>query len=280
MRVHPGMNSSFLWRTAGLLVAFALSVPVHAAEKADRSPAKPAKSGTTQVGKVDINTADPAALEALPEIGTNLANAIIAARPFKSVDDLERVSGIGPAKMATLRHKVTASAVKPTAAAKPDRYSSSGPSKVSPINEGKSTERKSVSEPYDRTVARQPAEQKSAATPPRAGDTTTKRTMDKTDPSSVAGAPTGRTSPASADRARDASGRFISRADAEGRVDLNTATKEQLESLPEIGPVKAQAIIDARPFASPEEVMRVSGIKEATYEAIKDKIVVSRHQER
>ena len=58
------------------------------------------------------------------------------------------------------------------------------------------------------------------------------------------------------------------------RVNLNTASLQELEALPEIGPVKAQAIIDARPFSSVEDVMRVKGIKEGTFDAIKDRITV------
>jgi len=58
------------------------------------------------------------------------------------------------------------------------------------------------------------------------------------------------------------------------KVNINTATKAQLEALPEIGPVKAQAIIDGRPYQKPEDVMKVKGIKEGTYGAIKDYITV------
>ncbi len=51
-------------------------------------------------------------------------------------------------------------------------------------------------------------------------------------------------------------------------VNINSATKEQLEALNGIGPVKAQAIIDYRkkngPFKSLEDVMKVEGIKEGT----------------
>ena len=58
------------------------------------------------------------------------------------------------------------------------------------------------------------------------------------------------------------------------KVNINTATKEQLIALPEIGEVKAQAIIDGRPYQKPEDVMKVKGIKEGTYGAIKDYITV------
>jgi len=58
------------------------------------------------------------------------------------------------------------------------------------------------------------------------------------------------------------------------KVNINTATKEQLEALPEIGPVKAQAIIDGRPYQKPEDIMKVRGIKEGTYNKIKDYITL------
>ncbi len=58
------------------------------------------------------------------------------------------------------------------------------------------------------------------------------------------------------------------------KVNLNKATKEQLETLPEIGPVKAQAIIDGRPYKKIDDVMKIKGIKEGTFGKIKDFIVV------
>ena len=62
-------------------------------------------------------------------------------------------------------------------------------------------------------------------------------------------------------------------------VNINTATKEELDALPGIGPVKAQAIIDYRtkngPFKTTEDIMKVPGIKEGTFGPLKDKISVS-----
>jgi competence protein ComEA len=58
------------------------------------------------------------------------------------------------------------------------------------------------------------------------------------------------------------------------KVNLNTATKEQIEALPEIGPVKAQSIIEGRPYKKPEDIMKVKGIKEGTFNKIKDFITV------
>src|SRR6202048_378178 len=62
-------------------------------------------------------------------------------------------------------------------------------------------------------------------------------------------------------------------------VNINTATKEELDAVPEIGPVKAQAIIDYRtangPFKTPEDIMKVSGIKEGTFSKLKGMISVN-----
>ncbi len=61
-------------------------------------------------------------------------------------------------------------------------------------------------------------------------------------------------------------------ADSQGKISLNSASLDQLDSLPGIGPVYGQRIIDSRPFTSLEQVKNISGIGEATFDKIKDKI--------
>ena len=63
-----------------------------------------------------------------------------------------------------------------------------------------------------------------------------------------------------------------------GRVNLNTATREELMTLPGIGEAKAEAVIRYREehgtFQTVEEIMQISGIKDAIYMKIKDRLTV------
>ncbi|WP_348650788.1 helix-hairpin-helix domain-containing protein [Verrucosispora sp. WMMC514] len=65
---------------------------------------------------------------------------------------------------------------------------------------------------------------------------------------------------------------------AGGRVNLNTATSAQLETLPGVGPVLAQRIIEYRDqhggFRSVGDLRQVTGIGDARYEQLKDLVTV------
>ena len=67
---------------------------------------------------VDLNSANPAQLEAVTGIGPVKAKAIVEYRtkhgPFKSVDELQKVTGFGKKSVDKLRSEVTVGGVKAT----------------------------------------------------------------------------------------------------------------------------------------------------------------------
>ena len=174
-----------------------------ATKKVAARPAEKAVVAPSTGGTIDLNTADAATLEELPGIGPALAKAIIDGRPYKSVDELDDVKGIGPAKLAQIKPKVRVGAAHAGAPAAKAEMKAAAKGSAS----------------------------KAAGKKPTAG--------------------------------------------AGGMVNINTASRAELETLTGIGPVKAQAIIDARPFRTIEEVMKVRGIKEETFSKIKDHITVN-----
>ncbi len=182
-----------------------VSVGAETAAKSKSAGSKTTKANDAKeaaTGKVNLNTADAAALEALPGIGAATAKAIIAARPIKSFNELDKIRGLGKNRLDALRDLVTTG-----------------------------------DEPAP--VAAKAAAPKTAA----AKSTASTKAMPKT-----------------------AAGQ---------KVDINTAAKDDLDALPGIGPVKAQAIIEARPFKTIEDVMKVKGIKEGEFSKIKDLITVN-----
>ncbi|MSP57069.1 MAG: MBL fold metallo-hydrolase [Myxococcales bacterium] len=91
--------------------------PPGTAPPANAQPLAPAAVATgptvpiQTAGRVDLNSADQAALESLPGIGPSKASAILQYRTdhgrFKSVEELDNVSGIGPSTMSGIRDLVT-----------------------------------------------------------------------------------------------------------------------------------------------------------------------------
>jgi competence protein ComEA len=167
-----------------------------------------AKKATETAGAlIDINSADQKALESLPGIGKSTAKAIIAGRPFNSIDDLKRVKGMTDKKIQAIRDKVTvggAVASAPPAAA---------PQKASPAS------------PAQKPTSDKPSKATSKLAPGQ-------------------------------------------------RININTATQQEIEALPAIGPAKAKAIIAGRPYTKIEDIMKVKGIKQKIFDKIKDNITV------
>ncbi len=153
---------------------------------------------------IDINTADEKTLESLPGVGKSTAKAIVAGRPYKSVDDLKRVKGMSDAKIQMLKDKVTVGGATATTA-------------PAAASQKAATTQKAATEKAQKTAAKLAPGQ---------------------------------------------------------RININTATKQELEALPGIGPAKAQAIIDNRPYSKPEDIMKVKGIKQKIFDKIKDNITV------
>lgn len=140
---------------------------------------------------IDLNTASQSELESLPGVGAKTAEEIISHRPFKSVDDLKHVKGIGKAKFDKLKDLVE--------------------------------------------VAPPPAVSRGTAAANRASSSVSSK---------------------------------MKLAPGE-KININTASESDLEKLPGIGPERAKAIIDGRPYSNPEDVMKVKGIKEGIFSAIK-----------
>ena len=103
------MTGVFLCLLLGLFLRDRAALEAPAAVETDLSV--PLEEVRPDPSPVNLNTADPAALTALPGIGEELAARIADYReahgPFETVEDLTEVPGIGQGKLAALEGLVT-----------------------------------------------------------------------------------------------------------------------------------------------------------------------------
>jgi competence protein ComEA len=97
-----GADTGALNRAAPLIDGQQVLVPAAGSQDGDS-----AGGSGGSAGAISVNSADAAALEGLPGIGPVTAARIVADReangPFTSIDDLDRVPGVGPATVEALR---------------------------------------------------------------------------------------------------------------------------------------------------------------------------------
>ncbi|MGB7555036.1 MAG: helix-hairpin-helix domain-containing protein [Candidatus Korobacteraceae bacterium] len=60
---------------------------------------------------------------------------------------------------------------------------------------------------------------------------------------------------------------------ASQKLDINSASKDQLDALPGIGSAYAQKIIDGRPYNSKRDLLNRKIVPQSTYDGIQDKII-------
>jgi DNA uptake protein ComE-like DNA-binding protein len=60
-----------------------------------------------------------------------------------------------------------------------------------------------------------------------------------------------------------------------GKIDINTATIDQLKAFPGIGDAYSKRIVDGRPYANKSQLISKGILPQATYDKIKDQIIAS-----
>jgi competence protein ComEA len=92
-----------IWAASDPGVIAKLRAEQHAEDQELKALIKESRGKHPQPGSVDLNTGTASELQSISGIGPVLAAKIIAGRPYKSVDDLLRVTGMGPKLLEKIR---------------------------------------------------------------------------------------------------------------------------------------------------------------------------------
>ena len=298
----------------GLMLGLGLAAPAWgqaAAKTKDTAKAKGSPAAKTKAAKVDLNTATADELEELPGVGPARSAAIIKARPFKTVADLKKLDEIPARLYDEIAPRLTVSEPTSTPKKAATRAMTKGgaPKAKATVKEatavvGKVDLNTATADELQELPSIGPARAEAIikARPFKAVDDLKKvedvpaRVYNEIEPRLTASAPAiaaKESSPKAMPKATTpkakaaASAKEAEKEDdpsrlnrkkaalAAGRkINLNSATAEELQELPGIGPVRSAAIIKARPFETIEDVMKVDGIKEGIFGQIKDHISV------
>lgn len=245
----------------------------------------PAVKPDKEIAKIDLNTATAAELEELPGVGEATAKKIIAARPFKSVDELTN-AGLSESKIAKLASQVTISGKAghetsaKVLAAKPEMKTEKVDLNTATAEEleelpgvGAATSKKIIdNRPYKSVEELSKAglsatkiakleslvSLKGAKAAVTAETSKPKTTVSEKTPKPELPAKTVGSAPV---------------ATTSGKVDLNTATEKELEELPGVGPATSKKIIAGRPYKKIEDLTK-AGLTEKTIARFESQVVV------
>lgn len=220
-----------------------------------------------ETGRIDLNLAGETELMRLPGIGPSRAAGIIQDRqrngPFGTVDELDRVSGIGPKTLEKLRPYIMVSGTAGAA----------GVPKANPAT------RANPPAPVPRSFAAVPDRAAHPVPAPAPASGSAPARPPASSPASAAEALTLLSAPAAAPPADPAQPAHAPRPAEPDYVivNINTASTEELERIPGVGPVLAGRIADYRrlhPFKRPEDLIWVKGVGEITFRKMRPYIRV------